>query len=42
MKDKNNIQRPGLRRKKFGSKAFLRNIKRKINKTSKPKKTITN
>ncbi len=38
MKNKNNIQRPGLRRKKFGSKAFLRNVKEKINKISKPKK----
>ncbi|SEL94749.1 hypothetical protein SAMN04487910_3679 [Aquimarina amphilecti] len=38
MKNKDNIQRPGLRRKKFGSKAFLRNVKKKINKISKPKK----
>ncbi len=38
MKNKNNIQRPGLRRKKFGSKAFLRNVRKKIGKIAKPQK----
>ncbi len=40
MKTKNTIQSPGLRKKKFGSKAFLRNVKNRIHKISKPKKLV--
>ncbi len=39
MENKNNIQSPGLRKKRFGSKAFLRNVQKRIKgNISKPKK----
>ncbi|WP_262482912.1 hypothetical protein [Aquimarina aggregata] len=38
MKNKNNIQRPGLRKKFFGSKAYLRNIQKKVKTSLRPKK----
>ncbi|PKV50229.1 hypothetical protein ATE84_2282 [Aquimarina sp. MAR_2010_214] len=41
MKNRNNIQRPGLRKKFFGSKAYLRGIRKKVKINMKPKKAIT-
>ncbi len=41
MKNRNNIQRPGLRKKFFGSKAYLRSIRKKVKISMKPKKAIT-
>ncbi len=40
MQNKNNIQRPGLRKKFFGSKAYLRNVRKKIKNGAKPKKSF--
>ncbi len=41
MKNKDNIQRPGLRKKFFGSKAHLRNVKKRIRNGAKPKKSFS-
>ncbi len=39
MKNRNTIQSPGLPKKKFGSKIFLRKIRKRVkNNVSKPKK----
>ena len=38
---KNKIQRPGLRTKFFGSKAFLRGIRKKVKNKMKPQKSFT-
>ncbi len=40
MKHKDQIQRPGLRKKYFGSKGFLRKLQNKIKHNMKPKKAI--
>ncbi len=41
MKSKHTIQRPGLRKKFFGSKAYLRGVQKRIKKNTKPKKAFS-
>ncbi|WP_282100254.1 hypothetical protein [Aquimarina sp. MMG016] len=41
MKNRNNIQRPGLRKKFFGSKAYLRGLRKKVKVGIKSKKAVT-
>ena len=40
MKKTNQIQRPGLRKRTFGSKSFLNSIQKKLKNNQKPKKLV--
>lgn len=40
MKLKHTVQRPGLRKKYFGSKAFLTSIRKKVKRNRIPKKAM--
>ncbi len=41
MKQRHTIQRPGLKRRFFGSKAYLRSVQRKVKNAMKPKKALS-